>query len=73
MFFQAHYRAGARIIDISQINNKVMTEVGFFDTYPQNNSANFNGTWNVYPYFPSGNIIISDIEKGLFVIRKSGT
>lgn len=73
LFFQANYRAGVRIIDISQINNKVMTEVGFFDTYPQNNSANFNGAWNVYPYFPSGNIIISDIEKGLFIIRKSGT
>jgi choice-of-anchor B domain-containing protein len=73
LFFQSNYRAGVRIIDISQIGNSIMTEVGFFDTYPQNNSANFNGAWNVYPYFPSGNLIISDIEKGLFVIRKSGT
>jgi choice-of-anchor B domain-containing protein len=73
LLFQASYRAGVRIIDISQIANSTMTEVGYFDTYPQNNSANFNGVWNVYPYFSSGNIILSDIEGGLFVIRKSGT
>ncbi|NNC49917.1 MAG: choice-of-anchor B family protein [Flaviramulus sp.] len=73
LFFQANYRAGVRIIDISQIANSTMTEIGYFDTYPQNNSANFNGAWNVYPYFPSGNIIISDMQRGLFVIRKSGT
>ena len=38
-----------------------------------NNSTNFNGAWNVYPYFKSGNILISDIEGGLFIVRKSGT
>ena len=73
LFFQANYSAGVRIIDISNIENKSFTEVGFFDTYPESNGASFNGTWNVYPYLPSGNIIVSDIERGLFVIRKSGT
>lgn len=72
-FYQANYRAGVRMIDIAQIGSKTMTEVGFFDTFPDSNSANFNGAWNVFPYFPSGNIIISDIERGLFIIRKSGS
>ena len=72
-FYLANYRAGVRMINISQIENGIMTEIGFFDTYPQNDSANFDGVWNVYPYFPSGNIILSDINSGLFVIRKSGT
>lgn len=72
-FYLANYRAGVRMIDISQIGNNNMTEIGFFDTYPASNSANFDGAWNVYPYFSSGNIIISDINRGLFVIRKSGT
>ena len=48
-----------------------MNEVGYFDTYPNNDSANFNGAWNVYPYFASGNIIVSDIEGGLFIIKRS--
>ena len=72
MYYFANYRAGVRMLDISQIENSSFTEVGFFDTYPDDNGAEFNGAWNVYPYFASGNIIISDIEKGLFIIRKSG-
>ena len=27
----------------------------------------YNGLWGTYPYFPSGTVIGSDIEKGLFV------
>ena len=50
-----------------------MTEVAFFDTYPENDGAAFNGVWSVYPYFASGNIVINDIEKGLFIVRKSGS
>lgn len=73
LFFQANYTAGVRIIDVSGIENGMMTEVGFFDTYPPTNNTSFSGAWNVYPYFESGNIIISDIEGGLFIIRKSGT
>ncbi len=71
LFFLANYTAGIRIIDISNIANGTMTEVGYFDTHPSNNSASFNGAWNVYPYFESGNIIISDINSGLFIIQKS--
>ena len=71
----ASYRAGMRVLDISNIGgtDKQLTEIGYFDTYPQNNETNFNGAWSVYPYFTSGNIIINDIERGLFVIRKSET
>lgn len=71
LFFQANYTAGVRIIDITNLNSGSINEVGFFDSYPPNNSTSFHGAWNVYPYFDSGNIIISDIEGGLFIIRKS--
>ncbi|WP_340201281.1 choice-of-anchor B family protein [Ascidiimonas sp. W6] len=70
-FFLANYTAGIRVLDISDIANKNISETGFFDTYPQNNNANFRGVWSVYPYFSSGNIIISDINNGFFIIRKS--
>ena len=75
LFYMANYRAGLRILDITNINaaTNSMTEIGYFDTYPADDGTAFNGAWSVYPYFASGNIIINDIERGLFVIRKSGT
>lgn len=70
-YFQASYRGGLRVLDISNIDNKSYTEIGFFDTYPEDNATAFDGAWNVYPYFESGNIVISDINRGLFIVRKS--
>ena len=71
LFYLANYTAGVRIIDIQDIGNSVMTEVGYFDTFPANDGANFNGVWNVYPYFESGNILISDIGTGLYMVKKN--
>ncbi|WP_420571546.1 choice-of-anchor B family protein [Kordia sp.] len=70
-FFLANYTAGVRMLDISNIGGSQIQEEGFFDTYPMNDDAIFRGVWNVYPYFESGNIIISDINSGLFIIRKN--
>ncbi|WP_239000237.1 choice-of-anchor B family protein [Hyunsoonleella ulvae] len=70
-YYQASYRAGLRVLDINNIDNKSYTEIGFFDTYPENDGTDFDGAWNVYPFFESGNIVISDINRGLFVVRKS--
>lgn len=33
-------------------------------------SEAFNGAWSVYPYFKSENIIVSDINSGLFIVKK---
>ena len=70
-FYMANYTAGVRIIDISNIANKQMEEVGYFDTYLPNDLASFNGVWSVYPFFKSENIILSDINSGFYIIRKS--
>lgn len=69
--FQANYAAGLQVLDTVNITAGSLSQVGFFDTYPPNNSTAFHGAWNVYPYFESGNIIISDYEGGLFIVRKS--
>mgnify|MGYP000645712565 CR=1 FL=1 len=71
LFYQASYTAGVRVIDISNIGSKNLTEVGFFDTFPASDATSFNGAWNVYPYFESGVILISDIEEGLILIKKT--
>lgn len=70
-FYLSSYRAGIRILDISDIDNGNMVETKFFDTFPGSDSANFDGAWSVYPYFASGNIVISDINRGLFIVRDS--
>ena len=71
LFYLANYTAGIRVIDISDLENKNMSEIGFFDTFPNHNSTTFDGAWNVYPFFESGVIAISDINRGLFLIKKS--
>ena len=70
-YYLANYTAGVRLLDISGIANETISETAFFDTYPANNNAAFDGVWSVYPYFASGKIIVSDINTGLFVIQKS--
>ena len=65
LIFQANYRSGLRVFDASDAVNPV--EVGFFDTFPNSDSAQFNGAWSVYPFFESNTVIVSDIERGLFV------
>ena len=67
--YQSNYQAGLRILDISDIANANLTEAAFFDMYPSGNNPSFNGTWNNYPFFASGNVILSGMEQGLFVVR----
>ncbi|MCB0375559.1 MAG: choice-of-anchor B family protein, partial [Sinomicrobium sp.] len=69
LFYLANYSAGVRIIDISDMDN--FKEVGYFDTYPQDDTPAFKGVWNVYPFFESGNIVVSDLNGGFFIIRKN--
>jgi hypothetical protein len=45
-------------------------ETAHFDTHPEGDSATFNGAWGNYPFFKSGTIIISDLERGLFVVKE---
>lgn len=63
--FQANYRSGIRIFDAADPRNPI--EIGWFDTYPPNDNNRFNGLWSNYPFLPSGTLLGSDIEKGLFV------
>ena len=69
-FYMANYQAGLRVIDLTDIASGNLTEIGFFDSFPTANSANFSGAWNVYPFFASGNIIISDINAGFLLVKE---
>ncbi len=64
----SYYHEGVQIYDISDPTNPV--KAGYYDTQPNNtNYSGYQGSWGVYPFFPSKNIIASDINNGLFVIR----
>ncbi len=65
-YYMSNYERGLTVLDITDPSNPF--EVGYFDTYPVNNSASFNGAWGVYPFLPSGNILVSDINSGLYVL-----
>lgn len=60
----SYYRLGTTVHDVSRPSNVV--EVANYDHCPLNGSG-FNGGWGTYPYLPSGRIISTDIERGLFV------
>lgn len=53
------YVDGFTIVDVSRPSNLV--QVGNYDTYT-NTGTGFNGAWGVYPYLPSGNILVSNIN-----------
>ncbi|MCW5518323.1 choice-of-anchor B family protein [Aureitalea sp. L0-47] len=67
-YYLANYSAGMRALDISDIANGNISEYGYFDTFTDDNNASFDGAWNVYPYFGSGNIVISG-EFGFTLVR----
>lgn len=62
----SYYTDGFTIVDATEPSHLV--EVGAFDTYP-GGDGDFHGCWGVYPYLPSGNILASDIEFGLYVVK----
>lgn len=63
--FQSNYRTGLRVWDVT--NPIAPAESAWFDTYPDADSQNFNGLWDNDPFLPSGIVLGSDIERGLFV------
>lgn len=65
LIFESNYRSGLRVYDATIPTAPV--ETAFFDTYPPDDNASFNGLWNNYPFLPSGIVFGSDLEKGLFV------
>lgn len=63
----SYYHEGVQIYDITDPTLPV--NVSYYDTEPSNTNYNgYKGTWGVYPFLPSGNIIASDVARGLFVV-----
>jgi len=67
--YQANYRAGLNVLKIEDMTSATFDEAGYFDIFPNSNSANFNAAWSTFPYHESGVITISGVEQGLFVVK----
>jgi len=74
--YQANYRAGLNVLKMKNVGaskkEDKFEEAGYFDIYSNSDSGNFNGAWSTYPFFPSGNIIVSGMEQGMFVLKFTG-
>jgi choice-of-anchor B domain-containing protein len=66
-YYMSNYARGLTILDISNPANP--TTVGRFDTFPSSDSTGFPGAWGTYPFLPSGNILISDIDSGFYIVE----
>lgn len=67
--YVAWYTAGVRVIDM--IDPTHPREVAHYDTF-LGDDGGFNGAWEVYPYFPSGKVVASDRNSGLYVLQFNG-
>ena len=65
--YQSNYRAGLRILDISDPVHP--REIAYLDTYPYDDAKEGGGTWSNYPFFKNGLIGVSSITEGLFMVR----
>ena len=69
--YQGNYRAGLRILELAGLKAGKLREVAFFDIVPENDAPVFSGAWGAYPFFDSGTILVSGMEQGLFVLRRT--
>jgi choice-of-anchor B domain-containing protein len=71
--FQSNYRSGVRILDSSDVAAGELSEVGWLDTWPEDDDTAFShGTWSNYPYFDNGLVAVHGYD-GLFLVRPTGS
>lgn len=67
--YVSYYHDGLYIFDISNPATPTMT--GFYDTSTMPHNTDYVGAWGVYPYLPSGVVLVSDMQNGLYVLDPS--
>jgi choice-of-anchor B domain-containing protein len=67
--YHANYVNGFRILDLKNAHKAKLREVAYFDTFPTSDAPDFSGAWAAYPYLPSGNVLVGDMDGGLFIVK----
>lgn len=68
--YVSYYYDGLVVFDISDPANP--EKVLYYDTYSEPDGNSYKGAWGVYPFLPSGNILVLDMQSGLFVFEGMG-
>ena len=69
LIYAANYTTGVWVLKVNDPATADIVAIANYDTFDFRNGFTFDGAWSVYPWFESGNIIVSDINNGLFVLR----
>ena len=69
LLYVSSYHDGLQVYNISEPENP--TKVASFSTYALDDHDSYRGAWGVYPLLPSGTILVSDMQYGLFVLKPS--
>ena len=67
--YESNYRSGVRVLDAIRSSENLLHEVAFFDLVPDNDFAQFSGTWSNYAYLPSGINLATSMYDGFFITR----
>jgi choice-of-anchor B domain-containing protein len=69
--YASNYTSGLRVYDTRDLAGEGLREVAYFDVYPENDNATFEGgAWSNYPYFrQKGVVAVSSIDRGLFILQ----
>ncbi len=67
LLYCSNYKTGLQVFDVT--DQLAPNRIAWFDTYPEADATGYAGLWSNYPFLPSGTVLGSDIERGLFVWR----
>ena len=69
--YASNYTTGLRVYDARDVAGAGLREVAYFDIYPENDNATFEGgTWSNFPYLrQKGVVAVSSIDRGLFILQ----
>ncbi|MGB5032604.1 MAG: choice-of-anchor B family protein [Saprospiraceae bacterium] len=65
--YVAYYYDGLQVYDISDPKHPIRSY--YYPTSTEINDLRYKGAWGTYPYLPSGNIIVADMQNGMFVLE----
>ncbi len=70
--YATNYISGLRILRLNDVSTADLSLAAYFDTEPtqfDKPNQKFEGAWSNFPFFASETIIVSDINRGLFILK----
>ena len=68
--YEANYRSGMRVLDVSGVAKGTLSEVAYFDTDPTGDGPELMGAFTALPYFEREIVVVTDMQRGVFVLSR---